>query len=90
MRHHRTIFISDTHSGTRGCKAEKLCRFENAVIAEARARSVDGGDRVESCTALTEDARGHLEILHWAPSAAEPAPAFVPQTAEDTAGALIA
>ena len=27
FRHHRTIFISDTHLGTRGCKAEALADF---------------------------------------------------------------
>ena len=27
QRHHRTIFISDTHLGTRGCKAEMLADF---------------------------------------------------------------
>jgi UDP-2,3-diacylglucosamine pyrophosphatase LpxH len=27
FRHHRTIFISDTHLGTRGCKAEMLADF---------------------------------------------------------------
>jgi UDP-2,3-diacylglucosamine pyrophosphatase LpxH len=27
QRHHRTIFISDTHLGTRGCKAEALADF---------------------------------------------------------------
>ena len=27
VRHHRTIFISDTHLGTRGCKAELLADF---------------------------------------------------------------
>ena len=27
MRSHRTIFISDTHLGTRGCKAEALADF---------------------------------------------------------------
>src|ERR1700759_1809621 len=26
-RHHRTIFISDTHLGTKGCKAEALADF---------------------------------------------------------------
>src|ERR1700691_6068375 len=26
-RHHRTIFISDTHLGTRGCKADALADF---------------------------------------------------------------
>ena len=32
-RHHRTVFISDTHPGTRGCKAEMLADFlaRNAV-----------------------------------------------------------
>ena len=29
------------------------------------------GDWVESCTALVEDARGHLEIVHWTSFAAE-------------------
>jgi len=29
IRHHRTIFISDTHLGTRGCKAELLADFLN-------------------------------------------------------------
>ncbi len=63
---------------------EYICRFENAVVVEARARGLDGvvcghihhaairtidgifylndGDWVESCTALTEDAAGNLEI----------------------------
>ncbi len=67
---------------------EYVCRFEEAVAREARARGLDGvvcghihhaakrdiggvlylndGDWVESCTALVEDARGHLEILRWA------------------------
>jgi len=27
FRRHRTIFISDTHLGTRGCKAEALADF---------------------------------------------------------------
>ena len=27
FRHHRTIFISDTHLGTRGCKADMLADF---------------------------------------------------------------
>ncbi|MBV9062582.1 MAG: UDP-2,3-diacylglucosamine diphosphatase [Alphaproteobacteria bacterium] len=68
---------------------EYVCRFQDAVAREARERGFDGvvcghihhaaiqriqgilylndGDWVESCTALTEDVRGHLEILHWAP-----------------------
>ena len=29
FRHHRTIFISDTHLGTRGCKADMLADFLN-------------------------------------------------------------
>ncbi len=86
---------------------EYIYRFENAVVEEARRRGLDGvvcghihhaairtiggilytndGDWVESCTALTEDTRGNLEILHWAPSQAEPAPAFVPAPAEGLA-----
>jgi len=86
---------------------EYICRFENAVVVEARSRGLDGvvcghihhaairhidgvlylndGDWVESCTALTEDAAGNLEILRWAPSQAEPAPAYVPEPAEGLA-----
>ncbi|MEY4706945.1 MAG: hypothetical protein RJB58_668 [Pseudomonadota bacterium] len=67
---------------------EYISRFEEAVAAEAARRGVDGvvcghihhaeirrigdvlylndGDWVESCTALVEDARGHMEILRWA------------------------
>ena len=67
---------------------EYICRFEEAVADDVRARGFDGvvcghihhaaiksiggiayhndGDWVESCTALVEDARGHLEILRWA------------------------
>ena len=67
---------------------EYISRFESAVARAAEARGVDGvvcghihkaevreiggvlylndGDWVESCTALVEDARGNLEILHWA------------------------
>ncbi len=33
------------------------------------------GDWVESCTALVEDARGHMEILHWASVTRREAPA---------------
>jgi UDP-2,3-diacylglucosamine pyrophosphatase LpxH len=86
---------------------EYICRFENAVVEDARKRGLDGvvcghihhaairdidsilytndGDWVESCTALTEDARGNLEILHWATPQAEPAPAFIPEPAEGLA-----
>ncbi|HEY5239112.1 MAG TPA: UDP-2,3-diacylglucosamine diphosphatase [Rhizomicrobium sp.] len=67
---------------------EYIGRFEEAVAREVRARGLDGavcghihhaairqvsgvlyandGDWVESCTALVEDANGHLEILRWA------------------------
>jgi len=40
---------------------------------------LNDGDRVESCSALVEDARGKLEILRWAPNPtrAVPAPTFV-------------
>jgi UDP-2,3-diacylglucosamine pyrophosphatase LpxH len=75
---------------------EYICRFEDAVAGEVRARGFDGvvcghihhatikriggvlylndGDWVESCTALVEDAQGHLEILCWASSAKERSP----------------
>jgi UDP-2,3-diacylglucosamine pyrophosphatase LpxH len=48
---------------------------------------LNDGDWVESCSALVEDGRGHLEILRWAPSsgcaldvpaAAQGAPTLVP------------
>ena len=67
---------------------EYVCRFEDAVARVAELRGLDGvvcghihqaqirrignvlylndGDWVESCTALAEDARGHLEIVRWA------------------------
>lgn len=70
---------------------EYICRFEAAVAREARSRGFDGvvcghihqaaiktiesvlyvndGDWVESCTALVEDMRGHLEIVYWASAA---------------------
>jgi UDP-2,3-diacylglucosamine pyrophosphatase LpxH len=41
-------------------------------IHHAEIRWIDGvlylndGDWVESCSALVEDAHGHMEILHWA------------------------
>ena len=66
---------------------EFIASFEQAVAREARERGLDGvvcghihhaemktiggvlycndGDWVESCTALTEDARGILEIVRW-------------------------
>ena len=67
---------------------EYVSRFEDVVARAAAPKGVDGvlcghihqaeirqigpilylndGDWVESCTALVEDARGHLEILRWA------------------------
>ncbi|HEX3810784.1 MAG TPA: UDP-2,3-diacylglucosamine diphosphatase [Rhizomicrobium sp.] len=73
---------------------EYICRFEAAVAREAREHGYDGvvcghihqaaikeidgitymndGDWVESCTALVEDARGRMEILHWTAILAEP------------------
>ena len=92
---------------------EYISRFEETVAREASARGVDGvvcghihhaeirrigdvlylndGDWVESCSALVEDGRGHLEILRWAPAsgramdvpaaAGEPRP---PRTPEST------
>jgi UDP-2,3-diacylglucosamine pyrophosphatase LpxH len=67
---------------------EYISRFEEIVAEEARLRGVDGvvcghihhaeirmigdvlylndGDWVESCSALVEDAAGHMEILRWA------------------------
>ena len=87
-----------------------ISAYEEIVAAEAKKRGVDGvvcghihhaeirmigdvlylndGDWVESCSALVEDARGHMEILHWAlppqrstalaGPAHEAAPAFIP------------
>ncbi len=89
---------------------EYISRFEETVAREAARRGVDGvvcghihhaeirriagvlylndGDWVESCSALVEDGRGHMEILRWAPSSGraldlpaaigEPAPTLVP------------
>jgi len=67
---------------------EYVSRFEEVVARAATPKGVDGvlcghihhaeirrigsmlylndGDWVESCTALVEDARGHMEILRWA------------------------
>ena len=67
---------------------EYVSRYEEIVARATAAKGVDGvccghihhaeirkigailylndGDWVESCTALVEDARGHLEILRWA------------------------
>jgi UDP-2,3-diacylglucosamine pyrophosphatase LpxH len=75
---------------------EYVCRFEDAVALAAERHGLDGvvcghihqaqirrigkvlylndGDWVESCTALVEDASGHLEIVRWA--APLPTPAY--------------
>jgi UDP-2,3-diacylglucosamine pyrophosphatase LpxH len=74
---------------------EYVCRFEDAVAQVAELRGLDGvvcghihqaqirqiggvlylndGDWVESCTALVEDARGHLEIVRWPACVSAPA-----------------
>ncbi|HKD21750.1 MAG TPA: hypothetical protein VKB71_07035, partial [Rhizomicrobium sp.] len=44
------------------------------------------GDWVESCTALVEDARGHLEILRWANAGLRTLP--IPAEAEESRGEL--
>jgi UDP-2,3-diacylglucosamine pyrophosphatase LpxH len=80
-----------------------ISNFEMALVREAKKRGVDGvvcghihhaelrnvdgilycndGDWVESCTALTEDMRGRLEIVRWRQSQdlpqCVPAPALV-------------
>lgn len=68
--------------------AQYISRFEEIIAEQAAQRGVDGvvcghihhaeirrigdvlylndGDWVESCTALVEDASGHMEILRWA------------------------
>ena len=89
---------------------EYICRFEEAVAGDVRARGFDGvvcghihhaaiktidgvvyhndGDWVESCTALVEDARGHLEILRWANAGALPLPAIAGHATDDVAAAI--
>ena len=89
---------------------EYICRFEEAVASEVCARGFDGvvcghihqaaiktlcgvvyhndGDWVESCTALVEDARGHLEILRWASAGAWPLPVPVGQASDEIAAAI--
>ena len=89
---------------------EYICRFEDAVAGEVRTRGFDGvvcghihqaaiktiagityhndGDWVESCTALVEDARGHLEILRWASAGAWPLPVSAVHAADQIADAL--
>ncbi len=86
---------------------EYVSRYEEIVARAAAAKGVDGvccghihhaeirqigairylndGDWVESCTALVEDARGHLEILRWATST----PVADPTVATESEVALI-
>jgi len=74
---------------------EYVCRFEQVLARAAERQALDGvvcghihqaqikqlgkvlylntGDWVESCTALVEDARGHLEIVRWAACLPTPA-----------------
>jgi UDP-2,3-diacylglucosamine pyrophosphatase LpxH len=88
---------------------EYIGRYEEAVADDARARGFDGvvcghihhaaiktiggvvyhndGDWVESCTALVEDARGHMEILRWASVGTRTVPAATESaTGELTSG----
>jgi UDP-2,3-diacylglucosamine pyrophosphatase LpxH len=89
---------------------EYICRFEDAVAEEVRARGFDGvvcghihhaaiktiagityhndGDWVESCTALVEDARGHLEILRWSSAGHWPLPVTSSNAADEIAVAV--
>lgn len=91
---------------------EYICRFEEAVANDVRARGFDGvvcghihhaaiktiggivyhndGDWVESCTALVEDARGRLEILHWANAGLRTLPVRGEHASDDVAAALTA
>jgi UDP-2,3-diacylglucosamine pyrophosphatase LpxH len=89
---------------------EYICRFEEAVAREVKARGFDGvvcghihhaaiktlegvlyindGDWVESCTALVEDMRGNLEILHWASAAPARDPVALGAAPEEFAEAV--
>jgi UDP-2,3-diacylglucosamine pyrophosphatase LpxH len=91
---------------------EYICRFEEAVANDVRARGFDGvvcghihhaaiktiggvtyfndGDWVESCTALVEDVRGHMEILRWANAGTHAFPVPADLTADDIRAALTA
>ena len=46
------------------------------------------GDWVESCTALVEDARGHLEILRWADAGLRPLTVPAGHAADELADAI--
>ncbi|HEY3639351.1 MAG TPA: UDP-2,3-diacylglucosamine diphosphatase [Rhizomicrobium sp.] len=89
---------------------EYICRFEDAVARDVKARGFDGvvcghihhatmktlegvlyindGDWVESCTALVEDMRGHLEIIHWATAAASRDPVALASARDELAAAI--
>ncbi len=89
---------------------EYICRFEEAVASDVSTRGFDGvvcghihhaaiktisgivyhndGDWVESCTALVEDARGHLEILRWANAGLHPLPIPAEQATDGIAVAI--
>jgi UDP-2,3-diacylglucosamine pyrophosphatase LpxH len=65
-------FISNfEHTLAREARSRGLDGVVAGHIHHAQTKLIDGvlycndGDWVESCTALTEDARGRLEILHW-------------------------
>lgn len=65
-------FISDFERAlTREARARAVDGVICGHIHHAEVRTIDGiiyandGDWVESCTALTEDARGRLEIVRW-------------------------
>ncbi|MGH8432067.1 MAG: UDP-2,3-diacylglucosamine diphosphatase [Solimonas sp.] len=53
------------------CRRRKLDGVVCGHIHHAEARDIGGvryyncGDWVESCTALTEDQNGHIQVLHW-------------------------
>lgn len=90
---------------------EFICRFEDAVARDVRAKGLDGvvcghihhaaikriggilyhndGDWVESCTALVEDACGHMEILSWASPHRGAREAAVATPATDAAQAAV-
>jgi UDP-2,3-diacylglucosamine pyrophosphatase LpxH len=65
-------FISDfEHTLAREARSRGLDGVVAGHIHHAQTKIIDGilycndGDWVESCTALTEDARGWLQIVHW-------------------------
>lgn len=90
---------------------EYMSRFERTVAREAKARGFDGvvcghihqpalktiegvlyindGDWVESCTALVENMRGHLEIVRWTDELAARGSALL-QSASEAAEAAAA